>query len=149
MPTDADFHQAILLQPASGERASLLPKTLLSLCRPVATMHQETLFRRTGRTHGPALGPLAAVATSPRRSRRRDADPCFICRGLAEDDDRENLIVLRTPRSVVVLNRFPYNNGHLLVAPRAHKGRPRRADADELLETQETLRAHGPRCSTS
>src|SRR5947209_15059998 len=46
-------------------------------------------------------------------------DGCFICRGLAEQDDRRNLIALRTPRSVVVLNRFPYNSGHLLVAPRA------------------------------
>ena len=45
-------------------------------------------------------------------------DGCFICQGLAEDDDRRNLIALRTPLSVVVLNRFPYNNGHLLVAPR-------------------------------
>ncbi|HEV3261164.1 MAG TPA: HIT domain-containing protein [Gemmataceae bacterium] len=67
-------------------------------------------------------------------------DPCFICRGLAEQDDRRNLIALRTPRSVVVLNRFPYNNGHLLVAPRAHKGQLGELDADELLETMETLR---------
>src|ERR1700732_5598078 len=68
------------------------------------------------------------------------ADPCFICQGLAADNDRENLIALRTPLSVVVLNRFPYNNGHLLVAPRAHKGRLDELTADELLETMETLR---------
>ena len=67
-------------------------------------------------------------------------DPCFICRGLAGDDDRTNLIALRTPGSVVVLNRFPYNNGHLLVAPRAHKGRLDELEADELLEVMETLR---------
>jgi ATP adenylyltransferase len=67
-------------------------------------------------------------------------DPCFICRGLVEQDDRRNLIALRTPRSVVVLNRFPYNNGHLLVAPGAHKGQLGELDADELLETMETLR---------
>jgi ATP adenylyltransferase len=66
-------------------------------------------------------------------------DPCFICRGLAEDDDRRNLIVLRTPLSVVVLNRFPYNNGHLLVAPRAHKGRLGELDNAEVLETMLTL----------
>jgi ATP adenylyltransferase len=67
-------------------------------------------------------------------------DACFLCRGLAEADDRRNLVALRTPRSVVVLNRYPYNNGHLLVAPRAHKARLDDLDADELLETQETLR---------
>jgi ATP adenylyltransferase len=67
-------------------------------------------------------------------------DPCFLCQGLAAQEDRANLIALRTPRSVVVLNRFPYNNGHLLVAPRAHKGKLEELDASELLETMETLR---------
>jgi ATP adenylyltransferase len=66
-------------------------------------------------------------------------DACFICQGLAAQDDRRHLIALRTPRSVVVLNRFPYNNGHLLVAPRAHKARPGDLDAAELLETMTTL----------
>jgi ATP adenylyltransferase len=67
-------------------------------------------------------------------------DPCFICQGLAGQDDRRNLIVLRTPASVVLLNRFPYNNGHLLVAPRAHKGRLDELEPGELLETMLTLR---------
>lgn len=67
-------------------------------------------------------------------------EPCFICRGLAADDDRHNLIVLRTPRSTVLLNRFPYNNGHLLVSPCAHKGGLHDLDSDELLEIMETLR---------
>jgi ATP adenylyltransferase len=66
-------------------------------------------------------------------------EPCFICQGLTAQDDRRNLIALRTPRSVVVLNRFPYNNGHLLVAPRAHKGRLDELDPDEILDTQQTL----------
>jgi ATP adenylyltransferase len=67
-------------------------------------------------------------------------DPCFICRGLADDDDRANLLALRTPLSVVFLNRFPYNNGHLLIAPRAHKGTLAELSSEELLETMETLR---------
>src|SRR5258708_12785691 len=67
-------------------------------------------------------------------------DPCFICQGLAEQDDRRNLIVKRTALSVVLLNRFPYNNGHLLVAPRAHKGRLDELGNDELLETMNSLR---------
>jgi ATP adenylyltransferase len=66
-------------------------------------------------------------------------DPCFICQGLAQDDDRKNLLVLRTPLSVVLLNRFPYNNGHLLVAPRAHKGRLEELTHEEILETMLTL----------
>jgi ATP adenylyltransferase len=66
-------------------------------------------------------------------------DACFICQGLAEQDDRRNLIPLRTPLSVVVLNRFPYNNGHLLIAPKAHKGRLSDLAAAEVLETMQTL----------
>jgi ATP adenylyltransferase len=67
-------------------------------------------------------------------------EPCFLCRGLAEDNDRANLIAWRSPLSMVVLNRFPYNNGHLLVAPRAHKARLDDLGADELMEVMETLR---------
>jgi ATP adenylyltransferase len=66
-------------------------------------------------------------------------DPCFICDGLADNDDRRHLIVLRTPLSVVVLNRFPYNNGHLLIAPRAHKGRLEELSPAETLETMNSL----------
>src|SRR5262245_57876396 len=72
---------------------------------------------------------LAYVATAKPPT---DADPCFICQGLAAEDDRRFLIAHRTPRSVVVLNRYPYNNGHLLVAPRAHKGLLDDLDAEEL-----------------
>ena len=67
-------------------------------------------------------------------------EPCFICHSLAADDDRNNLIVLRTPLSVVLLNRFPYNNGHLLISPRAHKARLDDLAPDEMFETMETLR---------
>ena len=68
-----------------------------------------------------------------------EADPCFICRGLAESDDRANLIALRTQFSVVVLNRFPYNNGHLLIAPRRHLGRLQELEPAEILDSQQTL----------
>jgi ATP adenylyltransferase len=64
---------------------------------------------------------------------------CFLCRGVSEREDRKNLIAWRTPRSVVVLNRFPYNNGHLLVAPLAHKARLEDLSAEENLDLIETL----------
>jgi ATP adenylyltransferase len=80
---------------------------------------------------------LSYVASARRPS---DADPCFICQGLAESDDRRNLILLRTPCSLVVMNRFPYNNGHLLVAPLQHKANLDDLNTDELLDTMESLR---------
>jgi ATP adenylyltransferase len=78
--------------------------------------------------------PYVASAKPP-----TEQDPCFICRGLAERNDRDNLIAWRGPKSVVVLNRFPYNNGHLLVAPNAHKGELHELDAEETLEVQHTI----------
>lgn len=80
---------------------------------------------------------LAYVATAKPPT---SGDACFICQGLAQSDDRQNLIVLRNPVSVVVLNRYPYNNGHLLIAPRAHKASLAELNDDELLETMHTLR---------
>jgi ATP adenylyltransferase len=65
---------------------------------------------------------------------------CFLCRGLAGDQDRENLVVERRTCSFVVLNRFPYNNGHLLVAPRIHCGTLGELDGADLLEPIETVR---------
>lgn len=68
------------------------------------------------------------------------ADHCFLCSAIEGNDDRGTLLVHRTERSVVVLNRFPYNNGHLLIAPKAHKGRLDEHTPEELLELQLTLR---------
>lgn len=65
--------------------------------------------------------------------------PCFLCRGLAEADDRGNLLVWRRPASAVFLNRFPYNNGHLLVAPTVHRGSLGELVGAELTEPIETL----------
>ena len=47
---------------------------------------------------------------------------CFLCHYLEQQPDRDagNLVVRRGPHSVTVLNRYPYNNGHLLIAPRQH-----------------------------
>jgi ATP adenylyltransferase len=67
---------------------------------------------------------------------------CFICRGAAAAaaEDRANLVVHRSELSVVLLNRFPYNNGHLLVCPRAHKSRLDELTAEETLDLQMLLR---------
>jgi ATP adenylyltransferase len=67
-------------------------------------------------------------------------DPCFICRGLAAADDRANYLAWRRRHSVVYLNRFPYNNGHLLIAPAAHKGSLAELTADETMETADSMR---------
>ena len=48
---------------------------------------------------------------------------CFLCgaiRSPSADRDREHLVLFRDRHGVIVMNRYPYNNGHLLVAPRRH-----------------------------
>ena len=58
-------------------------------------------------------------------------EECIFCAKPAEDDDEANLIVHRGERCFVILNLFPYTNGHLMIAPYEHLGshrRPRRAD---------------------
>ena len=64
-----------------------------------------------------------------------DAGSCFLCRYReAPADDAANLVLWRSPQSLVVLNRFPYNNGHLLIAPAVHEADPGNLDAAVQLE---------------
>jgi ATP adenylyltransferase len=73
---------------------------------------------------------------------KEPSDACFLCRFLAQpEQDGENLVLMRTEWSCVVLNRFPYNNGHLLVAPLAHKAGLDELTSEELLDGMEVVRA--------
>ena len=48
-------------------------------------------------------------------------DGCLFCQRLAQPDGPENLIVHRGRTSFVILNRYPYTNGHMMVVPNAHE----------------------------
>lgn len=45
---------------------------------------------------------------------------CIFCDLPRATNDRENLILGRTQHTFAILNKFPYNNGHLMVVPRMH-----------------------------
>src|SRR6185437_8405259 len=83
---------------------------------------------------------LAYVADPQEKAKPPTADACFICTAVAGSDDRANLLVDRTPLSVVMLNKFPYNNGHLLIAPKEHRGRLDELSPEQLLDLQLSLR---------
>ena len=65
---------------------------------------------------------------------------CLFCRVLAEPArDIENLVLWRDPAALVMLNRFPYNSGHLMVAPVRHTGDFPGLEPDELAGLSATL----------
>jgi len=55
---------------------------------------------------------------------------CFFCAALESDDERAHLVLASDRFSVTMLNKYPYGNGHLLVAPRHHVGRPDELEYD-------------------
>ncbi len=66
---------------------------------------------------------------------------CFLCRYWEQpQSDRENHVVWRTDSAFVVMNRFPYTNGHLLIAHAGHKADFNDLAEDELTEISRLIR---------
>ncbi|MCA8988101.1 MAG: HIT domain-containing protein [Planctomycetaceae bacterium] len=65
---------------------------------------------------------------------------CFLCsyRDQPEEDAR-NLVLHRGKHAFIVFNRYPYNNGHLLIAPQGHLGDLTEIPAETQAECQELL----------
>jgi ATP adenylyltransferase len=47
-------------------------------------------------------------------------DACFLCAARQGSDDAATLVIARSKRCFAILNRYPYNPGHLMIAPEAH-----------------------------
>jgi ATP adenylyltransferase len=62
---------------------------------------------------------------------------CFFCEAAAGTRDDESLLVYRGKKMFVILNRFPYTAGHVLVAPYAHVAELNLCEPDGLLEMME------------
>jgi ATP adenylyltransferase len=62
-----------------------------------------------------------------------EQDGCIFCRA-AEGDDETGLVVHRGAAALVVLNKFPYASGHLMVAPYRHVGDFAELSDDEVVE---------------
>jgi len=69
---------------------------------------------------------------------------CVFCIAQAKEDSAENLIAFRGKNAYVILNRYPYASGHLMVIPFEHK-----ANLDELnMETRTEMMELTSRCTT-
>lgn len=64
---------------------------------------------------------------------------CFLCDIVGSDADRENLLLKRGQTCFVVMNRYPYNNGHLMVAPYRHLHSLTELDTAERSEMMELV----------
>ncbi len=64
---------------------------------------------------------------------------CFLCEKPRQDDDANNLILLRGQFNLVILNSFPYNPGHLMVAPFRHVSSPEMFAREEMVEHSELV----------
>lgn len=71
----------------------------------------------------------------------KESPGCIFVELPAQDRDRDNLILYRGRRCFVMLNAYPYTNGHLMVAPYRHTADMGELDDEELLEVNQLLAA--------
>lgn len=72
---------------------------------------------------------------------KKSEESCFMCDAVrSEGKDKELLIQKRYKHCFVIMNKFPYNNGHLLVAPNRHVGDILELNSEELNEIHHAIR---------
>jgi ATP adenylyltransferase len=71
-------------------------------------------------------------------SAAKDGQECIFCEKPRENNDRDNLILHRSRQSFV-MNKYPYNNGHLMIVPYAHEADLNLLADDIILDMQHLL----------
>lgn len=74
---------------------------------------------------------LSAEAPAP--------EGCFFCAARDGEDDRQHLVLHRGRKAFVMMNRFPYNTGHLMVVCNAHLGEMEALDSETAQEVWSLL----------
>lgn len=64
---------------------------------------------------------------------------CLFCRVQRSKNDSKNRVVFRSSHCFVILNTFPYNNGHLMIVPYRHIADPQKLSDAEVLDMNKTL----------
>jgi len=65
---------------------------------------------------------------------------CIFCDAAARKDDAETLLVYRGAKAFIILNRFPYTSGHVMIVPYAHVAELRACDPEALSEMMQLVR---------
>ncbi len=87
---------------------------------------------------GAAMGAVALRIFGWQASGSRQA-ASFVSPGLVQSERRRQLILYVDALALVMLNRYPYNNGHLMVAPRRHVASPELLTRDERLRLDDLM----------
>ena len=66
-----------------------------------------------------------------------EEEECFLCVNPTMEDSEKNLLLHRGQHCFVIMNLYPYNNGHIMVAPYRHIGDFMDLTSDEMIETME------------
>jgi len=64
---------------------------------------------------------------------------CFFCQYIQENDDRKRLILHRGKKAFVIMNYYPYNNGHIMVVPYKHSSKLSDLDIDTKVEIMDLI----------
>jgi ATP adenylyltransferase len=67
-------------------------------------------------------------------------EECIFCAKPKQTDDQGNLIIHRSQHCFVILNKYPYNNGHLMIVPYAHESDFLKLEDEILLDIQRTIK---------
>jgi ATP adenylyltransferase len=67
----------------------------------------------------------------------QDSEGCFLCHSASSPEDEANLVLDRNESCMAVLNRYPYNTGHVMVAPLRHVGEIEDLTRNELAEVMD------------
>lgn len=59
---------------------------------------------------------------------------CFFCAAKRSSKDRVNHVVIRGKHTLGILNRYPYNNGHVMIAPYRHVGKMEALKSEEWMD---------------
>ena len=82
---------------------------------------------------------ITGTVQKPSGDRTRTEKECVFCQQLKENNDENYFILKRHDHAYVMMNRYPYNGGHLMVLPIAHKGELDECTAQERAEIMELV----------
>jgi len=71
--------------------------------------------------------------------KNRKNKKCILCNKVKELNDKKNYVLYRGKKSFIILNLYPYSNGHLMVAPNRHIAELDKLSSEEIIELMDLV----------